>query len=112
MRRCETFPSEACLLPGVAEPEWRCCVCRAITGWLDAGFDRIYVREHVSGKSLVCVFPGCNGEAAPADCLLRMDAGTHSRNDIRLTINTLLGIVDEVWLWEAEPAPHSRRLKP
>lgn len=112
MRPCETFPNEACLLPGVARPEWRCCVCRAVTDWLDRGYDRIYVREHVRGKSLVYVFPGRGCEPAPANCLLRMDGGTHSRNDIRETLNTLLDILDEVWLWEAEPAPHSRRLKP
>ena len=112
IRPCLTFPEESCLLPTGPEREWTCCVCRTVTDWLEAGFDRILVREFVHGKDLVCVFPGRSAEDAPEDCVLTMGAGTHSREDIRITLNTLLAIADEVWIWNSDPAPHSMRLKP
>ncbi len=111
-RTCSSFQGRYCLLTSKCPEEWNCCLCQAVDRWTELGFRRVFVRESLKGKSLVYVFPSNLPNEAHDDCILTLGVTHDSRDDLRTTLNTLLDIADEVWIWDSCEAEYSRRLKP
>jgi hypothetical protein len=43
---------------------------------------------------------------------MALHAATHTIEDIRMILNAVVDVSDEVWIREDLPAPHSSRRKP
>ena len=70
------------------------------------------VRELAREEGLF-LFPAINAEEEPGflDCLLQMRVLELSVEDIRLTVNTLLGASENVWVLQEEQPARCERIR-
>lgn len=105
-------PGVACLLGHDDRKPWNCLVCQAILRWARKGYPLIMVRELAREEGLF-LFPAINAEEEPGflDCLLQMRVLELSVEDIRLTVNTLLGASENVWVLQEEQPARCERIR-
>lgn len=87
-------------------------MCRHVVDWLHGPFDTVYVQDCSTRKAVVSLFPARQEDPAPEGCVVAVHASTHTLNEIRILLSSVVDISDEIWIHEDEPAPHSRRQKP
>jgi hypothetical protein len=104
---CRTLgDGSLCLLGSTRRNGWNCCVCSSVLRWRRGGYTHVVVRELDGGTGAEVIPARSEDIGRIPNCVLQLDFQRYSHEDVRRVVNTVLGAIRDIWLYdEQSPGP-------